>query len=278
MRDDKYRQKKKRQYPYQQNRRDFVEKPSKAKFSDVQDMEENSAVVEGRNAVFELMRSQRSIEKIYVIKDTNKDVVEKARAQRISVAEMDRRKFESMRFGQNTQGVVALCSPIDYCELQDIIDYAKEKGEKPFIILIDGLNSPHNLGAIIRTAECAGAHGVVIPLHRCVGITPTVTRVSEGAVNHVRICKVVNIKSAIEELQKNGVWVACADMDGDIYTQADLTGPIAVVVGGEDKGITPMIKKTCDFCLKIPQKGILNSLNASVAAAVLMYEVVRQRG
>lgn len=239
---------------------------------------DESSIVEGRNAVFELLRSGRNIEKLYIAKDMNRDIVEKARAMHVQVSEIDKRKLEAMSEGGNAQGVIALCSPIEYSTVDDMIALAEERGEKPFIIICDGLNSPHNLGAIIRTAECAGAHGVVIPVHRSIGITPTVTRVSEGAVNHMLICKAVNIRNVLEDLKQKGVWTACADMDGDPYTKTDLNIPLALVVGGEDKGITPLIKKTCDMVLAIPQKGRLNSLNASVAAAVMMYEAVRQRG
>ncbi len=239
---------------------------------------DESSVVEGRNAVFELLRSERPIEKIYIAKDMNRDILEKARAMKVQVSEIDKRKLEAMAETPNPQGVVALCSPIEYCTVDDILEEAQKRGEKPFIIIADGLNSPHNLGAIIRTAECAGVHGIIIPTHRSIGITPTVTKVSEGAVNHILISKAVNIKSVIEELKEKGVWVACADMEGDEYTKTDLNMPLALVIGGEDKGITPMIKKASDLTLTIPQKGRLNSLNASVAAAVLMYEVVRQRG
>ncbi len=239
---------------------------------------DESAVVEGRNAVFELLRSQRGIEKIYIAKDMNRDILEKARSMRVQVSEIDKRKLEAMAESQNAQGVIALCSPIEYASVDDMIELARSKEEDPFIIIADGLNSPHNLGAIIRTAECAGAHGVIIPVHRSIGITPTVTRVSEGAVNHILIAKETNIHGVIEELKEKGVWTACADMDGSEYTKCNLNMPIALVIGGEDKGITPMIKKSCDMTLSIPQKGQLNSLNASVAAAILMYEVVRQRG
>ncbi len=239
---------------------------------------DESSVVEGRNAVFELLRSGRAIEKIYIAKDMNRDIVEKARAMHVQVSEIDKRKLETMSEGGNAQGVIALCTPIEYKTVDDMIALAEERGEKPFIIICDGLNSPHNLGAIIRTAECAGAHGVVIPQHRSIGITPTVTRVSEGAVNHMHIAKVTNVRNTLEELKEKGVWTACADMDGTEYTKSDLNIPLALVVGGEDKGITPLIKKTCDMVLAIPQKGRLNSLNASVAAAIMMYEVVRQRG
>lgn len=239
---------------------------------------DESSVVEGRNAVFELLRSQRAIEKLYIAKNMNRDILEKARAMHVQVSEIDKRKLEAMSDGGNAQGVIALCSPIEYASIDDMLALANEKGEKPFIIICDGLNSPHNLGAIIRTAECAGAHGIVIPVHRSIGITPTVTRVSEGAVNHMLIAKETNIRNVLEDLKKKGVWTACADMEGDTYTSADLNIPLALVIGGEDKGIAPLIKKTCDMTLAIPQKGHLNSLNASVAAAVIMYEVIRQRG
>lgn len=239
---------------------------------------DESSVVEGRNAVFELLRSERPIEKIYITKDMNRDIAEKARAMHVQVSEIDKRKLEAMAESPNPQGVIALCSPIDYCSVDDILELARSRSEAPFIIIADGLNSPHNLGAIIRTAECAGVHGIIIPVHRSIGITPTVTKVSEGAVNHMLISKAVNIKNVIDELKQKGVWIACADMEGETYTSYDLNVPIALVIGGEDKGITPMIKKACDMSLTIPQKGKLNSLNASVAAAVLMYEVVRQRG
>lgn len=245
---------------------------------DVNNSRDESSIVEGRNAVFELLRSERAIEKIYIARDMNKDIVEKARAMHVQVSEIDKRKLEAMAEGPNPQGVIALCSPIEYCEIDDMLRLAEQRGEAPFIIIADGLNSPHNLGAIIRTAECAGAHGIIIPIHRSIGITPTVTKVSEGAVNHMLISKATNIKNVISELKEKGVWTACADMEGSAYTSCDLKVPIALVIGGEDKGITPMIKKACDMALTIPQKGHLNSLNASVAAAILMYEVVRQRG
>ena len=223
------------------------------------------------------MRTGKKIEKIYILKGSNLDLMQRARGAKIPVQEVDKRKFDTMCSTDNAQGVIAITSPVEYCEIEDILAYAAEKGEKPFVVIADSLNSPHNLGAIIRTAECAGAHGIIIPVHRSVGITPTVVKTSAGAAEHMLISKVTNIKAAIEKLKENNVWIIGANAGGEMYDKIDYTTGVGLVIGGEDKGLTDNISSACDIIAGIPMQGKINSLNASVAAGVLIYEVVRQR-
>ncbi len=239
-------------------------------------------IIEGRNAVIEALRAGRAIDKIFIAKgDVDKTlghIASKARDKGIVVVEADRRKLDFMSQTKAHQGVVALAAVREYCEIQDIIALAKERDEAPFVIVCDEISDPHNLGAIIRTAECVGAHGVVIPKRRSAGLTTIVDKASAGAAEHMLISRVPNISAALKELKDEGLWVygTAADGENGLWT-TDLTGPVALVIGSEGDGMGRLVKENCDFVLSLPMKGRLNSLNASAAAAVTMYEVLRQR-
>ena len=243
---------------------------------------ENISKIEGRNPVTEAIKSGRSIDKIYVQSGEKNGSIRKvialARENKIVIVETDRQKLDKMSETGSHQGVIALAAAKDYCTLSDILAYAAERGEKPFVIICDDLNDPHNLGSIIRTANVMGAHGVIIPKRNSVGLSPVVDKTSAGALEFTRVARVSNLVSAIEELQKNNVWIVAADMDGDrsIYTH-DFSGAVGIVVGSEGKGVSRLVKEKCDFVVQIPMKGQINSLNASVAAALMIYETARQR-
>ena len=241
----------------------------------------NENQLEGRNAVLEVLKSGRDIEKIIVqkgnVEGTIRRIAGMARERGIVVQEAARQKLDEMSQTKNHQGVIAIVSEHEYAEVDDILRSAAEKGEKPFIIILDNITDPHNLGAVIRTAECAGAHGVIIPKRRSVGLTAVVGKTSAGALEYMPVARVTNIARTIEELKKQGVWVACADMDGEDYYDASLDGAIALVIGSEGEGVSRLVKEKCDFTVSIPMYGKISSLNASVSGALLMYEVVRQR-
>lgn len=235
----------------------------------------------GRNPVMEAIKSGRGIIKIIALKDAEgsiKKILGMARDMNIPVQTADRAVLDRAAYGGPHQGIVAHVSDYEYSEVSDILELAKEKDEKPFIMILDGIEDPHNLGAIIRTADAAGAHGVIIPKRRAAAVTATAEKAAAGAASYVKVARVTNISQTIDELKEAGLWIAAVDMDGDLYTDTDLTGPIAFVTGSEGKGISRLVKEKCDFCVSIPMKGGVNSLNASNAAAVLMYETVRQRG
>ncbi len=255
-------------------KRDFRPRDSRA-----QKYEDNSAFeeglqLEGRNPVLEALNHDKPIDKIIVkkggIEGTLKVIVAKAREKGIIVQEVDKEKMALISKSNNNQGVIALCPAHEYCELSDIIENARNKGEDPFIILCDEITDPHNLGAIIRTADAVGAHGVVIPKRRAVGLTAIVSKTSAGALEFVPVARVTNMARAIDELKKENIWVACADMSGR-------KGAIALVIGNEGSGVSELVKKKCDFTVGIPMYGSIDSLNASVSAGLIMYEVVRQR-
>lgn len=239
-------------------------------------------LIEGRNAVIELLKSDRTIEYILVAKGEREGSINKiltmAKENGIVVKEADRKKLDSMtNFGAH-QGVVAIVTPYKYSEVEDILNLAKKKGEDPFVIILDEIEDPHNLGSIVRTAELCGVHGVIIPKRRNVGVTPTVYKTSVGAVEHIKIAKVTNINATIDILKENGIWVYGADMDGEQYSyQADFKGGVALVIGNEGKGISKLTKSKCDCIVKIPMVGKINSLNASVAGGILMYEILKTR-
>lgn len=243
---------------------------------------ESDGVIEGRNAVIEALRSEATIDKIFIQKgETDKTlghIASKARAAGIVVVDADRRKLDGMSRTHSHQGVIALIAARQYVEVQDIIDIATKKGEAPLIVVCDEISDPQNLGAIIRTAECAGAHGVIIPKRRSAGLTAIVAKTSAGAVSYVPVARVANITSTLKELKKQGVWVygTAADGKASLY-QTDFTGACAIVIGSEGDGMTRLVAETCDVLVNIPMKGRLSSLNASASAAILMYEVVRQR-
>ncbi|MGX8714649.1 MAG: 23S rRNA (guanosine(2251)-2'-O)-methyltransferase RlmB [Lachnospiraceae bacterium] len=237
--------------------------------------------IEGRNAVNEALKSGMTIDKLFV-QDGLKDgpiqsILQKARKQDTIIQFVKKERLDQMSQTGRHQGIIANVSAYTYATVEEILDKAREAGEPPFIILLDGIEDPHNLGAIIRTAHQAGAHGVIIPKHRAAGLTAVAARTSAGAIAHTPVAKVTNIRNTIEDLKKEGLWFACADMDGQIMYQANLTGPIGLVIGSEGEGVSRIVKEACDIKVSIPMKGQLDSLNASVAAGVLTYEIVRQR-
>ena len=243
---------------------------------------ESDGIIEGRNAVIEALRAGERIDKIYLQKgETDKTlghIASRARAAGVVVVEADRRKLDAMSRTHAHQGVIALAAVREYVSVESILSAAAEKGEPPLIVVCDEISDPHNLGAVIRTAECAGAHGVVIPKRRSAGLTAVVAKTSAGAVAHMPVARVPNIPSLLKDLKKRGVWVfgTAASGDTELY-EADLKGPAAVVIGSEGSGMTRLAMENCDVLVRIPMRGRLNSLNASAAAAILLYEAVRQR-
>ena len=243
---------------------------------------EADGMIEGRNAVIEALRTQTNIDKIYIQRgETDKTlghIASKARAAGIVVVEADRRKLDGMCRTHAHQGVIALAAVREYVSLEDILADAAAKGEQPLLVVCDEISDPHNLGAIIRTAYCAGAHGVIIPKRRSAGLTSIVAKTSAGAVSHMKVARVPNIPALLKDLKKQGIWVFGTAADGTtgLY-QADLKGPAAIVIGSEGDGMTRLAAENCDFLVSIPMKGDLNSLNASASAAILLYEAVRQR-
>lgn len=238
--------------------------------------------IEGRNAVIEALRAGRSIDKIYIAKGevdkTLGHIASRARAVGVVVVECDRRKLDMMSATHVHQGVIALCSVRDYCTVEDILALAAERGEKPFVIVCDEISDPHNLGAIIRSAECAGAHGVIIPKRRSAGLTAIVDKASAGAAEHMLIARVPNIPAALDTLKSRGLWVYGTAADGtSALWETDLTGAMALVIGSEGDGMGRLVRESCDFTVSLPMKGRVSSLNASAAASIVMYEVLRQR-
>ncbi|MBQ5992089.1 MAG: 23S rRNA (guanosine(2251)-2'-O)-methyltransferase RlmB [Clostridia bacterium] len=240
----------------------------------------------GRNAVREALKSGRSIDRILVTTEHDGslgEIVTLARERKLVVREVDRKKLDElcMPFGHggktaNHQGVVAYAAGVTYCEVADILDAAKEKGEAPFVIVLDGVEDPHNLGSVIRSADCAGAHGVIIGKRRSASVTAAAVKASAGATEYVKIARVVNISAAIEQLKKAGVWIAGADMNGEPMRSAAMKGPLALVIGNEGEGLSKLVRDNCDFLVSIPMQGHIDSLNAGVAAAILMFEKKRQ--
>lgn len=269
--------KKREDRPRREERR--AEKPAPA--AEEAARQPNEDVIVGRNAVLEALRSGRPIDSILMARGERTGsltaIAAKARDMEITVKECDSRKLDAMCGGAVHQGVAALAAVKEYAELADLFAAAEAKGEPPFIILADEVEDPHNLGALIRSAEAVGAHGIVIPKRRAVGLTYTVGKASAGAVEYLPVARVANMAAAVEELKERGVWVYAADMDGETWCQANLTGPVALVVGGENHGVGRLVKEKCDGVLSLPMCGKVNSLNASVAGAVLMYEIARQR-
>lgn len=237
--------------------------------------------IEGRNAVIEAFRSGKTIDKLYVL-DGCKDgpvmtIIREAKKTDTIIRYVDREILDRLSKTGHHQGVVANAAAYDYAEVEDILNAAREKGEPPFVFILDGIEDPHNLGAIIRTANLAGAHGVIIPKRRAVGLTATVAKTSAGALNYTPVAKVTNLSATIEELKKEGLWFVCADMGGETMYNLNLTGPIGLAIGNEGEGVSRLVKEKCDYVASIPMKGNIDSLNASVAAGVLAYEIVRQR-
>ena len=241
----------------------------------------DECTVFGRNAVKELLGSGRDIEKLYIQSGDREGSVNLligiASERKIPIIEVDRQKLDTMCRGAHHQGVVAIAAERNYSSIDDIFAYAEERGEPPFIIMLDGVEDPHNLGAIIRSAECCGAHGVIIPKRRAVGLTSTAAKASAGAVEYMRVCKVTNLAVTIDDLKERGVWFYAADMDGNSYYDTDLSGSVCLVLGSEGFGISRLVKEKCDFTVSIPLYGRVNSMNVSCAGAVVMSDVARQR-
>lgn len=241
----------------------------------------NDTTLYGRNAVLEAIRAGRGIEKLYIAKGTSGGsmtaILGEARKRRILVQEVERDRLNELTEGGNHQGVVAACSAVAYADLEDIFKRAEERGESPLLLICESIQDPHNLGAILRTAEAAGVHGVVVSKHHAVGLTQAVAKTAAGALEHIPVVKVSSVAKLLDDLKKRGLWTACADMDGQNIYQTDLRGPMALVIGGEHEGISRLVKERCDYVVSLPMKGKVTSLNASVAAALFMYEVVRQR-
>lgn len=237
--------------------------------------------IEGRNAVLEAFRSGKTIDKLFVL-DGCKDgpiqsIMREARKNDTIVNFVTKERLDQISETKKHQGVIAYAAAYHYAEVEDILNRAREKGEPPFLILLENIEDPHNLGAIIRTANLAGAHGVIIPKRRAVGLTATVAKASAGAINYTPVAKVTNLSQTMKELKKEGIWFVCADMDGTPMYDLDLTGPMGLVIGNEGEGVSKLVKENCDFIASIPMRGDIDSLNASVACGVLAYEMVRQR-
>ena len=243
---------------------------------------EADGLIEGRNAVIEALRAGTAIDKIYLAKgETDKTlghIASRAREAGVVVVEADRRKLDAMSRTHSHQGVIALAAVREYVSVQSILDAAAAKGEPPLLVVCDEISDPHNLGAILRTAECAGAHGVIIPKRRSAGLTAVVAKTSAGAVSHLPVARVANLPSLLKRLKEEGLWIFGSAADGatSLYA-ADLKGPAALVIGSEGSGMSRLVSETCDFLVRIPMRGKLNSLNASAAAAILLYEALRQR-
>ena len=238
--------------------------------------------IEGRNAVLEALRAGKPIDKLYVLDGCPdgpvRTIIRDAKKGDTIINYVKKERLDQLSETGHHQGVIAMAASYEYATVEDILEKAKEKGEAPFIFVLDNIEDPHNLGAMIRTANLAGAHGVIIPKRRAVGLTSTVARTSAGAINYTPVAKVTNLKQTMEQLKKEGMWFVCADMDGTPYYQMDLKGPMGLVIGNEGEGVSRLIKETCDFVASIPMKGDIDSLNASVAAGVLAFEIARQRG
>lgn len=231
----------------------------------------------GKNAVIELLLSDEDVDVVYIAtKDGNSKVIALAKKKRILIKEVSKEKLDSMVEGKN-QGVIAVVSPFKYSEIDEILAVANEKGQAPFLVIADGIEDPHNLGAIIRTAEACGVHGVIIPKRRSASLNSTVYKTSAGAVSWLKVARVTNITETIKSLKTKGIWVFGAEADGEVLYNCDLSGAIAIVIGGEGKGLSELVRKNCDKIVSIPMHGHVNSLNASVSAGILMYEVVKTR-
>ena len=246
-----------------------------------QDPERNEFTIEGRNAVIEAFRSGKTIDKVYILdgcQDGAMNTIRReAKKQNTMIKYVARQRLDQMSETGKHQGVIAAAAAYSYAEVEDMLMLARRKGEPPFLILLDNIEDPHNLGAVIRTANLAGAHGVIIPKNRAVGLTAVVARTSAGALNYTPVARVTNLTATIKDLKKQGMWFVCADMDGTAMYDLDLKGAIGLVVGSEGEGVSRLVKENCDMVASIPMKGEIDSLNASVATGILAYEIVRQR-
>ncbi|NLL70891.1 MAG: 23S rRNA (guanosine(2251)-2'-O)-methyltransferase RlmB [Epulopiscium sp.] len=243
--------------------------------------DQTELLLEGRNAVLEALKAERSIDKLLIqdsqLQGSIQQIIYEAKQQKIVIQRVNKQKLDSLSTAGNHQGVIAFVPSYDYVSIDFILQKAKDKGESPFVLILDEINDPHNLGAILRTANAAGVHGVIIPKRRAVGLTSTVAKVSAGAIEYVGVARVSNLVQAVEELKKQGLWIVGGDMNGEILYTMDLKGPIGIVIGNEGEGISHLLREKCDFIGKIPMYGEISSLNASVAGSLMMYEVVRQR-
>ena len=255
------------------------EKVAKSAPLDVVELPED--MVAGRNAVMEALKGSRSVNKLMIANGSTegsiKEIIAVAKEKGVNIQYWDRSKLDSIARGIRHQGVLAQVAPVQYAELEDILQVAKDRNEPPFIVLLDELEDPHNLGAILRTADAAGVHGVLIPKHRSCPLSATVAKTSAGAVEHVPVARVGNLVQTIKKLKQEGLWVAAADMDGKDYYDTDLTGPLLLIIGSEGQVVGRLVKEQCDFVVRIPMVGKINSLNASVAGSILMYEAMKQR-
>ncbi len=246
-----------------------------------EDFEIDENILFGRNAVIEALKSEREIDKILIQKGEKEGsvikIISAAKAKSIVTLEVEKSKLDELTGREKHQGVVAYVAAHEYVSVEEILEDAAAKGEPAFVLILENIQDPHNLGAIIRTAHTAGVHGIIIPKRRAVGLTGTVAKASAGALEHTKVAKVSNIAQTIKELQQKGLWIACADMDGKVLFEENLTGPIGIVVGSEGEGISKLTKQTCDYVVSVPMYGKVTSLNASVAASLMVYEVVRQR-
>ena len=238
--------------------------------------------VEGRNSVLELLQSGKDINKIFITRGERHGSINKiiaiAKERKVMVVEKDKKQMNQMAQNENYQGVIAIVPPFEYCEIEDILEEAKNRNEAPFVLILDGIEDPHNLGSIIRTAETAGVHGIIIPKRRAASVNSTVNKVSAGAEEHMKIARVTNITDSINKLKENGLWICGTAIDTDkYYYNQDLTGSIGIVIGNEGEGMSDKVKKNCDFLVKIPMKGKVTSLNASVSAGIIIYEAVEQK-
>ena len=245
-------------------------------------MNQEELTIEGRNAVLETFRSGRSVDRLYVLDGCQdgpvKTIMREARKQKTVINYVEKSRLDHLSETGKHQGVIAIAAAYEYSTVEQMLENARSRGEAPFLILLDGIEDPHNLGAIIRTANQAGAHGVIIPKRRAVGLTATVAKASAGALNYTPVARVTNLVSTMESLKKEGLWFVCADMGGTSMYDLDLKGSIGLVIGSEGEGVSRLVRETCDFIAAIPMKGEIDSLNASVAAGILAYEIVRQRG
>ncbi len=237
--------------------------------------------IEGRNEVIEAFRAGKTIDRLFILEGCQdgpiKSILREAKKGDTIINYVKKERLDQLSETGKHQGVIAYAAAYEYAEVEDILNVAKEKGEPPFIILLDGIEDPHNLGAIIRTANQAGAHGIIIPKRRAVGLTATVAKTSAGAINYTPVAKVTNLAVTIEELKEQGLWFVCADMEGEVMYKQNLKGPIGLVIGSEGEGVGRLVKEKCDYLAKIPMFGNIDSLNASVAMGILSYEIVRQR-
>ena len=266
---------------YEKKRKNKIKKIKNKQYQNKDDEKNNyEDIIAGRNAVLELLKSGKDINKLFIEKGEKhgsiNEIIAKAKENKIVIVEVDKLKLDNM--AENHQGVIAIVPPFNYCEVEDILNLAKEKKEDPFILILDGIEDPHNLGSIIRTAETAGVHGIIIPKRRSVGVNATVAKVSTGAISYMKIARVNNINDIIRKLKEEGLWIIGTDGEANtLYYNQDLKGPIAIIIGSEGFGMNRLVKENADILVKIPMKGNITSLNASVSAGIVIYEAVKQR-